>query len=149
MKKTCRRAKVQSNWNQELSLKRDAMRCILDISYLSWQGDSQIKFRVEVRTADTNLKVISIGMSCKTTWGTSVNYRWEVQALRKENWYKERKKENWTACVCVCVWGWEGMCVCVCVWQPAVIDIGIVTENSSLSRVWSSFLSEPVFLDSR
>ena len=38
--------------------------------------------------------------------------------------------------------------VCVCVWQPAMIDIGIVTENSSLSRVWSLFLSEPVFLDS-
>ena len=38
--------------------------------------------------------------------------------------------------------------VCVCVWQPAMIDIGIVTENSSLSRVWSLFLSESVFLDS-
>ena len=52
-------------------------------------------------------------------------------------------------CVCVCEGGKECVCVCVCVWQPAVIDIGIVTENSSLSRVWSSFLSEPVFLDSR
>ena len=52
-------------------------------------------------------------------------------------------------CVCVRVGRNVCVCVCVCVWQPAMIDIGIVTENSSLSRVWSSFLSEPVFLDSR
>ena len=42
--------------------------------------------------------------------------------------------------VCVCVW------VRVCVWQPAMIHIGIVTENSSLSGVWSSFLSEPFLI---
>ena len=42
--------------------------------------------------------------------------------------------------MCVCV------CVCVCVWQPAMIHIGIVTENSSLSGVWSSFLSEPFLI---
>ena len=60
---------------------------------------------------------------------------------------KERKKEKKLDLLymCVCEGGKRCVCVCVCVWQPAMIDIGIVTENSSFSRVWSLFLSEPVF----
>ena len=65
---------------------------------------------------------------------------------------KERKLDCLDMCVCVCVCVCEGgkgcvcVCVCVCVWQPSMIHIGIVTENSSLSGVWSSFLSEPFLI---